>query len=106
VSLRAQVNTERFRIATDSLGFSVRSGLNFTLMAGNSDFQYMGTDTRFNYNWGDDYTFLVTNGGYGKNSGKSFFSQALLHLRNVNSLSEIIQIETFLQYDLVECEAR
>ena len=98
-NLHAQVNTERFRIAADSLGFSVRSDLNFTLMAGNSDFQYMGTNTRFNYNWGTDYTFLVTNGGYGKNSGKSFFSQSLLHLRNVNSLNDIFQIETFLQYD-------
>jgi hypothetical protein len=95
----AQVNTERFRIATDSLGFSVRSDLDFTLMVGNTDFQYMGTNTRFNYNWGRHYTFLVINGGFGKNNGKSFLSQALTHFRNVNSLSHFVQLEEFLQYD-------
>jgi hypothetical protein len=55
----AQVNIETFRIAADSLGFSVRSDLDFTIMVGNSEFQYMGTNTRFHFNWGSHYTFLV-----------------------------------------------
>ncbi|HAB51317.1 MAG TPA: hypothetical protein DCE80_03945 [Ignavibacteriales bacterium] len=64
-NIYSQVNTEKFRIATDTLGFSVRSDLDFTLMAGNTDFSFLGTNTRFNYNWGMDYAFLVVNGGYG-----------------------------------------
>jgi hypothetical protein len=59
----------------------------------------MGTNTRFNYNWGKHYAFLVINGGFGKNNGKSFLSQALIHFRNVNSLSNIVQLEEFLQFD-------
>jgi len=94
-----QVNTEKFRIATDSIGFSVRSDIDITLMAGNTDFSFLGTDTRFNYNWGTDYTFLVVNSGFGINDGKSFFSQTLLHLRNVNSVSDFVSIEEFLQYN-------
>ncbi len=98
-SIFSQVNTEKFRIAADSLGFSIRSDIDFTLMAGNTDFTYMGTNTRFNYNWGIDYTFLVANGGFGISKGESFFSQALLHLRNVNSVNDVVSIEAFLQYD-------
>ncbi len=98
-SVFPQVNTEKYRIAPDRAGFTVRSDLNFTLMMGNSDFQLAGTNTRFNYSWGKDYTFLVANGGYGRTSGKSFFSQTLLHLRNVNALNNFIQLEEFLQYD-------
>lgn len=94
-----QVNTEKFRISTDSLGFSIRSDIDFTIMAGNTDFTFLGTNTRINYNWGDDYTFLVVNGGFGRNKGVNFFSQAILHLRNVNSLNNIIQLEEFAQYD-------
>lgn len=95
----AQVNTEVCRVGNDSLGFSVRSGLDFTIMVGNSDFQYLGTNTRFNYNWGDHYTFLITNGGFGQSNGKSYFGQALAHLRNVNSIRNDIQLEEFVQYD-------
>lgn len=98
-NLFAQVNTEKFRISTDSLGLSVRSDIDLTLMAGNTDFSFMGTNTRFNYNWGGDYTFLVVNGGFGFNNGERFFSQALLHLRNVNSLNDVISVEEFVQYD-------
>ncbi len=95
----AQVNTEPFRVATEKLGFSVRSELNFTLMAGNTDFQYLGTNTRFNYNWGSDYSFLAANGGFGQSDGESFFSQALIHLRNVHKVSRRVRLEEFIQYN-------
>ncbi|MBN1998263.1 DUF481 domain-containing protein [candidate division KSB1 bacterium] len=95
----AQVNTEKFRIDADSLGFSVRSNINFSIMMGNTDFQLAETATRFNYNWGKDYTFLVANGGYGRNEGTRFFRQTIVHLRNVNVLNHCIQLEEFLQYD-------
>jgi putative salt-induced outer membrane protein YdiY len=98
-NIYSQVNTEKFRIAADSLGFSVRSDIDFTLMKGNADFSFLGTNTRLNYNRGIDYTFLVLNGGFGSNKGAKFFSQALFHLRNVNSISKLISIEEFIQYD-------
>jgi hypothetical protein len=84
-----QVNTERYRIPTDSVGFSVISDINLTLMYGNTDFQFLGSNTRFNYNWGKHYSFLIINGGFGQNDGNRFFSQALLHFRNVNSIRRI-----------------
>ena len=95
----AQVNTERFRRDADSLGFSVSSDLDLTVMLGNTDFQMVGTSTRFNVNWGKDYTFLVVDGGFGWEKGKSFFNQALVHLRNVGTLSPAVQLEGFVQYD-------
>ena len=98
-SLYAQVNTEKFRISADTTGFSIRSDVDFTLMTGNADFAFMGTNTRINYNWGGDYTFLVVNGGFGRNKGVNFFSQAIIHLRNVNSINDFLQVEEFAQYD-------
>jgi putative salt-induced outer membrane protein YdiY len=94
-----QVNTEKFRISIDSLGLSARSDIDFSLMSGNTDFAFLGTNTRLNYNWGKDYTFLILNGGFGRNKGVNFFSQAFLHLRNVNSLNDFVQLEDFIQYD-------
>jgi len=94
-----QINAERFRIATDSLGFSARVDLDLTLLTGNTDFVFLGTNARLNYNRGTDYTFLVLNGGYGINDGESFFSQAILHLRNVDALSDFASLEEFIQYN-------
>jgi hypothetical protein len=94
-----QINAEKFRIATDSLGFSARVDLDLTLLAGNTDFVFLGTNARLNYNRGNDYTFLVLNGGYGINDGESFFSQAIFHLRNVDALNDFASVEEFVQYN-------
>ncbi len=96
----AQVNTERFRKDADSLGFSMLSDFDLTLMAGNTDFQLIGTNTRLNVNWGTAYTFLILSGGFGRNEGKSFFNETLSHLRHVHTLNPIIQMELFAQYDI------
>lgn len=95
----AQVNTERYRADSDSMGFSLRADLEYFFMTGNSDFHFFGANTRFNHKWQDDYIFLVANTGFGQNSGKSFLNQTLVHLRNVYSLSNQFQIEGFVQYD-------
>jgi hypothetical protein len=94
-----QINAEKFRIAADSLGLSARVDVDLTLLAGNTDFVFLGTNARINYNRGVDYTFLVLNGGYGVNDGESFFSQAILHLRNVDAVSGFASIEEFIQYN-------
>jgi len=99
-ALYAQVNTESFRTSDKKTGFSLISDVDLTLMAGNTDFQYFGTNTRVNYNRSNrDYSFLILNGGFGRNEGKTFFSQALVHFRNVDGLSDNLQLEEFIQYD-------
>ena len=95
----AQVNTERYRVDSDSLGFSLRADLEYFFMTGNSDFHFFGANTRFNQKWTEDYLFLVANTGFGQNSGKSFLNQTLVHLRYVYSVSNKIQVEGFMQYD-------
>jgi len=96
----AQVNTESFRIKSDSSGFSVIADLELALMAGNTDFQHFGSNSRINYNWTKfQYTFLIINGGFGREDGKTFFSQALFHIRHVQTLTKFLQLEIFSQYD-------
>lgn len=95
----SQINTERFRQNADSLGFSGNADLSMTVITGNTDFQLATLSSRLNNNWGNSYTFLVTDGGMGWNNGERFFDQALSHLRHVITLNELIQHETFIQYD-------
>lgn len=96
---QSQVNTEKFRKDADTLGFSGSADLEIDFRTGNVDFQRAGLGGRLNYNFGDDYTFLVFKGEYGWQSGEEFSNEALVHLRNVYSLWKEIQLETFLQSD-------
>ncbi|TFH02436.1 MAG: DUF481 domain-containing protein, partial [Calditrichales bacterium] len=97
--VNAQVNTEKFRSDEGKTGFSLRAELNFTIMSGNTDFIFLGSDTRLDYSRKSGFTFLIFNGGFGSNNGKRFFSETLAHLRNVETIHEMIQIEAFGQYD-------
>ena len=95
----AQINTERYREDSDSLGISAIADLEITAITGNTDFQFIHLGGRLNYNWGESYTFLVGNGGFGWDEGESIFDQALLHLRNVQFINDVIQAEGFIQTD-------
>ena len=95
-----QINTERFRLDSDSIGFTGVAEIDITAITGNTDFQFINLGGRLNYNWGDGYTFLVADGGFGWDKGERIFNQALLHLRHVQDLSELIQAEIFVQTDL------
>lgn len=95
----AQINTERYRKDSDSIGFSAIADIEITAMTGNTDFQFINLGGRLNYNWGKSYTFLVADGGFGWDEGKRIFNQALLHLRHVHSLNDLLQIEVFTQTD-------
>ena len=99
ISTLAQVNTERFREDEDSVGFSGFIDLEGILASGNTDFQLISLGGRLNYNWGDDYTFLIADGGYGWENGNSFVDQILAHLRHVITTGDLIQIELFTQFD-------
>ena len=95
----AQVNTERFREASDSTGFSGNVDISATALTGNTDFQLISGDTRLNYNWGKSYTFFVGSVGYGWQDKEAFSNQALAHLRHVQSMNDFLQLEFFLQVD-------
>jgi hypothetical protein len=98
-SIFAQVNTERFREDEDSVGFSGYVDLEGILATGNTDFQLLSLGSRLNYNWGDDYTFIIADGGYGWQNGNSFVDQILAHLRHVITTGDLVQIEFFAQFD-------
>ena len=95
----SQVNTERFREDEDSVGFSGYIDLEGILATGNTDFQLMSLGSRLNYNWGDDYTFIIADGGYGWENGNSFVDQVFAHLRHVITTGDLLQIELFTQFD-------
>jgi hypothetical protein len=98
-SIFAQVNTERFREDEDTTGFSGYVDLEGILATGNTDFQIISLGSRLNYNWGDDYTFVVADGGYGWENGNAFVDQLFAHLRHVITTGELLQIELFTQFD-------
>ncbi len=98
-SIFAQVNTERFREDEDSVGFSGYIDIEGIVATGNTDFQLLNSGGRLNYNWGNDYTFIVADGGYGWENGKAFVDQLFAHLRHVVTTGELIQIEFFTQFD-------
>lgn len=95
----SQVNTEQFRKDSVQLGFT--GNLNFEAVAvtGNTDFQLLSVGGRLNINYGDDYTFLVLDGGYGWEKGNPFVSQLFAHARHVITPARLAQFELFAQYD-------
>lgn len=95
----AQVNTERYRQDADTIGFSGLADIEAVVATGNTDFQLISIGGRLNYNWGDDYTFVVANAGYGWESGEEFVDQIFAHLRHVITPGELMQIELFTQFD-------
>ncbi len=99
LKIYAQINTERYRLDSDSIGFTGIADIEITAITGNTDFQFINLGGRLNYNWGTSYTFLVTDGGFGWDDGKRIFNQALLHLRHVQDINDLIQAEAFAQTD-------
>ena len=94
-----QVNTERFREDEDTVGFSGYVDLEGILATGNTDFRLISLGSRLNYNWGNDYTFIVADGGYGWENGNEFVDQIFAHLRHVITTGDLLQIEFFIQFD-------
>ncbi len=95
----AQVNTEKFRVDSDSIGFSGNVNISGTVITGNTDFQLLSVNTRLNYNFGKDYIFFVGDAGYGWEDKKAFSNQALAHLRYVLAANDFLQLEFFTQLD-------
>lgn len=99
IDLFSQINTERYRLDSDSIGFTGIADIEITALTGNTDLQIIHLGGRLNYNWGTSYTFLVADGGFGWDEGEQIFDQALLHLRHVQTITDLIQAEVFSQFD-------
>ena len=99
LNIHSQINTERYRLDSDSIGFTGIAEIEITAITGNTDFQFINLGGRLNYNWGTSYTFLVVDGGFGWDDGERIFNQALLHVRHVHSITELFQAEIFTQTD-------
>lgn len=95
----SQINTERYRLDADTIGFSGIVDIELTALTGNTDLQIIHLGGRLNYNWGKGYTFFVADGGFGWDEGERIFNQTLFHLRHVETISELIQLEAFTQFD-------
>ncbi len=95
----AQVNTEQFRKDSVQIGFTGNINVEAVAITGNTDFQLVSAGGRLNYNYGDDYTFLVLDGGYGWEKGNPFVSQLFAHIRHVITPARLVQFELFAQYD-------
>lgn len=95
----AQINTEKFRTAEDSVGLSGSVDISATAVTGNTDFQVITGNTRLEYNWGVNYIFFVGNAGYVWGNKESFANEALAHLRDAQTLNDFLQLELFLQFD-------
>lgn len=99
INIPAQVNTEKFMQDADTTGFTGMVDFEGTAITGNTDFQLIGVGGRLNYNFGDDYTFLVGDAGFGWEGRESFSNQALAHLRHVVTTGKLLQLEFFSQFD-------
>jgi len=78
LNIYAQINTERYRLDSDSIGFTGIADIEITAITGNTDFQFINLGGRLNYNWGTRYTFLVADGGFGWDDGERIFDQAVV----------------------------
>lgn len=97
--LFSQVNTEQYRKDSVKLGLTGNMKLEAIAVTGNTDFQLLDIGGRLNYNYGDDYTFLVLDAGYGWESGNPFVGQLFAHLRHVITPAHLYQVELFTQFD-------
>ncbi len=95
----AQINTEKYRQNADSTGFSGLVDFSAQMITGNTDYKFYTLSGRLNQNWGHSYTFIVVDGGMGRNKGQRIMDQALAHVRHVISLNKILQHESFVQKD-------
>jgi len=95
----AQINTERYRLDSDSIGITGIADIELTAITGNTNLQIIHLGGRLNYNWGSSYTFFVADGGFGWDDGERIFNQTLFHLRHVQTINELMQAEGFTQFD-------
>jgi len=95
----SQVNIEKYRRDQTVQGFSGSAELDISINTGNKDLQVVGAEGYLDYKVVDSYTFIVFQGDYGWKSGKEFSNEALVHLRYIYTINELIKLEVFTQFD-------
>jgi hypothetical protein len=99
VIIWGQVNTEKYRSAADTTGFTLQSEIDMKLQKGNVDFQEMSIESLAQYKFVSGRMFFVISGDLGWESGRRFSNTMLAHLRYVKNISKILQLEFFVQTD-------
>ena len=95
----AQVNTEKYRKLTESLGFSGTASIDATINTGNNDEKEVGVEGHFDYNFTKSLLLLIVKGDYGFVNGKEYSDQVLAHIRYLFRWNENLSLEIFSQYD-------
>ncbi len=97
--LVAQVNTEKYRTAKDTLGFKFQSEINATIQKGNVEFQEVSIEALSQYNFNASSYLMIVSGDLGWEDGKRFSNSMLAHVRNIREVSAFLKLELFGQLD-------
>ncbi|MCH8290299.1 DUF481 domain-containing protein [Candidatus Poribacteria bacterium] len=90
-------NPETVRKMELDLGWYNSITLNLTSHSGNTDLLTLRAKLRSDYLVGKSHTFVMANFQQGKKDGKSFIDKGLIHLRSVQSVSQSVAVEAFVQ---------
>lgn len=93
----AQVNIEKYNNLQRSNGLNGNLSFYFSSKTGNTDIQEFEIDARINLIGEKYYSFIIGQGEYGWNEGNEYSNNALLHLRYIRKLNDIINPEFFTQ---------
>jgi hypothetical protein len=95
----AQVNTEKFRSAGDSLSFNGYALFDLYLRSGNVSLAEIGLSGRVSHRSASSVTFLIVEGEYGWQNKNQYSNEGLLHLRYVYFWLPDLMPEVYMQYD-------
>lgn len=90
-------NAETARQMELGPGWYNNIALNLTAHTGNTDLLTLKTRFRSDYLAGKYHLFIMGNLHQGSKDSKSFINKALIHLRGIQSVSQSLALETFVQ---------
>lgn len=93
----AQVNIEQIRRDSTDHGVTGAAGFDLAFRTGNVDIIKFDINARIDYVVGDFRTFVMAGGDFGWDDGKTFSSQAIVHLRQVFRGNASVKPELFQQ---------
>jgi len=95
--LLAIVNMESLHTGAPEEGFSGTLEASYKSKSGNSERVDYALGSRLQWHRGDDTTFLLLNGEYGKAAGIEYSRKAFSHLRHIHQFTPVVAGEAFLQ---------
>jgi len=99
IKIYGQVNIEKYKNLLNANRTSGNISLYIYARTGNTDIQQINAEGLLNYSSETFHTILIAKGDYGWKKGDEFSNNALLHLRYIHNLSNIINPELFTQID-------